>query len=171
MSRKTLVAALTVGCALATNGALFAQNTSPPASADADQQAAIDKQIQLLRQDLRSQRKQLIAANMNLTDAEATKFWPIYDRYVNDLVKTNNAKYELIKTYLQSDSFTDQQADQAVKKWLDIDEAVIQLRQRYLPQFRAALSAKSTARFYQLDRRVQMMIDLQIASAIPLVGP
>src|SRR5215813_10116475 len=59
------------------------------------QEQALDVQIKMLRQDLRSQRKQVIAANMSLTDTEAEKFWPTYQRYVDELVKNNNTKYEL----------------------------------------------------------------------------
>jgi hypothetical protein len=66
---------------------------------------------------------------------------------------------------------TDDQADSLSKRWLAVDEAVIQLRLKYVPIFRSALSAKATAQFFQLDRRVQMMIDLQLASSIPLVQP
>ncbi|MBV8551568.1 MAG: hypothetical protein JOY54_09725 [Acidobacteriaceae bacterium] len=166
---------LVLSCAVVLGGgAIFAQSASSQgAQATADQQSLspIDQQIQMLRKDLRSQRKQIIAANMNLTAEEAEKFWPVYDQYVNDLVKNNNAKYELIKEYAQADTMTEQQADGLAKRWLTVDETVIQLRLKYLPSFRAVLSAKQTARFYQLDRRVQMMIDLQLASSIPLIGP
>ena len=125
----------------------------------------------MLRSDLRSTRKQVIAANMKLTDAEAEKFWPTYDQYVAELVKINNTKYDLIKEYLQNTTITDEQADTLSKRWLAVDESVIQLRLKYIPIFRKGLSAKGTAMFFQLDRRVQMMIDLQLASSIPLVQP
>ena len=150
---------------------LFAQPASSEGQASGDQssQSAIDQQIQLLRKDLRSQRKQLIAANMSLTDTEAVKFWPVYDQYVSDLVKSNNAKYELIKEYARADSLSDEEADTLAKRWLTVDENVVQLRLKYLPTFRGVLSAKQTARFFQIDRRVQMMIDLQLASSLPLV--
>ena len=135
-------------------------------------QALSDQDIQMLRKNLRSQRKQVIAANMKLTDAEAEKFWPLYDQYVSDLVKSNNRKYELIKQYVQAEgSLTDAQADSAVKQWISVDQSVSELRLKYLPAFRKILSAKNTALFYQLDRRIQLMIDLQLASALPLIEP
>ena len=58
-------------------------------------QAGVDQDIQLLREDIRSKKKQMVAANLKLTDAEATKFWPVYDQYTADLVKVNNEKYAL----------------------------------------------------------------------------
>jgi hypothetical protein len=125
----------------------------------------------MMRSDLRSNRKQVIAANMKLTDAEAERFWPTYDQYVNELVKINDTKYALIKEYLQSTNLTDEQVDNMSKKWLAVDESVMQLRLKYIPIFRKGLSAKGTALFFQIDRRVQMMIDLQLASMLPLVEP
>ncbi len=134
-------------------------------------QESIDQEIAMLRSNLRANRKQVIAANMKLTDSEAEKFWPIYDQYVNELVNINNAKYALIKEYVQNTNMTEEQADSLTKKWLAVDESVVQLRLKYIPIFRRGLSAKGTALFFQIDRRVQMLIDLQLASLLPLIGP
>jgi hypothetical protein len=108
---------------------------------------------------------------MRLTDSEAEKFWPIYDQYVNELVNINNAKYAVIKEYVQNTNMTEEQADSLTKKWLAVDESVVQLRLKYIPIFRRELSAKRTALFFQIDRRVQMLIDLQLASLLPLMQP
>jgi hypothetical protein len=143
-----------------------------PVSSDQPSQPISDADIQMLRTNLRSERKQVVAANMQLTPAEAEKFWPIYDQYIAELVKNNNVKYDLIKQYVQQQgNLTDAQAEAAVKQWIQVDESVAQLRLKYVPMFRAILSAKSTALFYQVDRRIQLMIDLQLASALPVVEP
>ena len=152
------------------------QNAAPQAprqlNASDDFQPITDADIQMMRKDIRSQRKQLIAANMKLTDAEAEKFWPIYDQYVSELVQMNGTKYDLIKQYVETGgALTDAEADRAVKKWVDVDQSVAELRRKYIPIIRKVLSPKSTALFYQLDRRVQLMIDLQLASSLPLVQP
>ena len=108
-------------------------------------QESLDQEIAMLRSNLRSNRKQVIADNMKLTDSEAEKFWPIYDQYVNELVNINNAKYALIKEYVQNTNMTEEQADSLTKKWLEVDESVVQLRLKYIPIFRRELSAKRTA--------------------------
>ena len=108
---------------------------------------------------------------MKFAPDEAKWFWPTYEQYVNELVNMNNAKYALIKEYLQNENMTDEQADNLSKRWIDVDASVVQLRLKYVPIFRKVLSAKSTAMFFQLDRRVQLMIDLQLASSIPLIQP
>ena len=74
----------------------------------------------MLRSDLRSTRKQVVAANMKLSDTEAERFWPTYEQYVGELVKTNDAKYALIKEYLQSSNITEEQADGISKRWIEV---------------------------------------------------
>ena len=150
----------------------FAAAQAQSASASGQNQVVSDQDIQLLRQDIRSQRKQIIAQNMTLTDAEAQKFWPVYDRYIADLVKINNAKYDLIKQYAQNfDQLTDAQVGPWVDKMLQVDQDVTALRRKYLPEFQKVLPAKKVALYMQLDRRTQLMIDLQLASSLPLIEP
>jgi hypothetical protein len=174
MLKKASVAVLLLSGFLFVGKASFAQNgaahTAQPL-ADRVTPATLDEEIALMRSDLRSNRKKVIAANMKFAPDEAHWFWPTYEQYVNELVNMNNAKYALIKEYLQNENMTDEQADSLSKRWIDVDAAVVQLRLKYVPIFRKVLSAKSTAMFFQLDRRVQLMIDLQLASSIPLIKP
>ena len=144
--------------------------TSKPVGEDF--QAITDEDIQMMRKDIRSQRKQIIAANMKLTDSEAEKFWPVYEQYISDLVKINGTKYALIKQYVETrGALTDSEAETAVNQWVGVDQSVSELRKRYIPIFRKVLSPKNTALFYQIDRRVQLMIDLQLASSLPMIEP
>ena len=171
-----LVALIVMAVLVFPQSTALAQNASPQAQpqviSDDNSPTVTDAEIQMMRKDLRSQRKQIIAANMKLTDAEAEKFWPVYDQYVSELVKMNSTKYDLIKQYVQTGgALTDAEADSAVTKWVDVDQSVAELRRKYIPIFRKVLSAKSTALFYQLDRRVQLMIDLQLASSLPPIQP
>jgi len=137
-----------------------------------DFQAITDEEIQMMRKDIRSQRKQIIAANMKLTDSEAEKFWPVYEQYISDLVNINGTKYALIKQYVETrGALTDAEADTAVNQWVGVDQSVAELRKRYIPIFRKVLSPRNTALFYQLDRRVQLLIDLQLASSLPMIEP
>jgi hypothetical protein len=129
-----------------------------------------DQDLDLLRKDIRSQKKQLVAANLKLTDAEATKFWPVYDRYTADLIKINDKKFALIQDYADHwGTMSDEQASRFLRDWLDVDIAITQLRQRYVPEVTQVLNGRKTATFFQLDRRISMMIDLQLASKLPIV--
>lgn len=137
-----------------------------------DFQPITDDDIQMMRKDIRSQRKQIIAVNMKLTDSEAEKFWPVYEQYVSELVSINGAKYALVKQYVETRGvLTDAEAETAVNQWVRVDQSVAELRKRYIPIFRKVLSPKNTALFYQIDRRVQLMIDLQLATSLPMIEP
>jgi hypothetical protein len=127
-----------------------------------------DQDLNLLRKDLRSKRKQLIAANLKLTDAEAAKFWPVYDQYVTELITINDKKFGLIQDY--ADNWGKMTNDQSLlfsRQWLDMDIQTAQLRQKYVPIVSKALDGKKTATFFQLDRRIAMMMELQVSSQMP----
>jgi hypothetical protein len=144
--------------------------SSAQTSSNNSAQSTADKDIDLLRKDVRSQKRQLIASNLQLTDREAEKFWPLYDQYTADLVKINDAKYAAIKEYAASYStLTDDQATGLVRKMLGVDQAVAELRLRYIPIFNNVISGRKTAVFFQLDRRLVALIDLQLASQIPMM--
>ena len=169
MRKKIAALMILAGACLAYSPKSHAQAASKPSSAS-DSQTATDQDIQLLRQDIRSKRKQLIAANLKLTDAEATKFWPVYDQYTAELTKINDQKVALIKEYAsQWGTITDEQASGLIKRSLAVDEQIAQLRIKYLPIFSQVVSGKTVATIFQYDRRLQSIIDLQLASQIPVV--
>jgi len=143
-----------------------AQKTSP----QGDTRRISNQDLDLLRQDLRSQRKQLIAANLKLTDTEATKFWPVYDQYMTELIAINDKKFGLIQEYADSwGKLTNDQSLLFARNWLDMDIAIAQLRQKYVPMVAKVLDGRKTATFFQLDRRIAMMMELQVSSQMPLV--
>ena len=174
MKNKTLL----IGTLMIMLGMMtFAQAQDPqsqPSLSDGSAQYRLpsDEEIQLLKKDIRSKRKQIIAANMNLTDAQAEKFWPIYDQYTTELSKIGDTKIALIKEYVATyNTITDQDAENYVHRWAAIDEATNQLRTKYFPIFHQVLSGKSTALFFQMDHRLALMIDLQLTSQMPIIEP
>jgi hypothetical protein len=170
MFRKKISAVLCLSfvSAISTSVAC-AQQAAPPAKT-AEQVA--DDNVQLLRQDIRSERKKIVAANLPLTEAEAVKFWPVYDRYVIEHSKIYDTRYALIKAYAQSyNTMTDEQANGFIKSWTTTEEQMAQLRLKWVPEFEKVLSSKKTAMFYQIDRRLGLLVELQLSSQIPLVKP
>ena len=165
MTNKMMVA-LVLGCmCFLTVPAAHAQ-----AAASNDSQTVSEQDVKLLRQDLRSQKKQLIAANLTLTDAESTKFWPVYDQFSAEMTTLGDRKLALIKEYAQGfGSLTDTQAQSLLNRSLALDEAATQLRIKYVPIINKVLPGTKTATFFQMERRISMLIDLQVASQIPLV--
>jgi hypothetical protein len=129
-----------------------------------------NQDLDLLRRDIRSKKKQLVAANLKLTDTEATKFWPIYDQYTAELIKINDKKFELVQNYADNwGKMTNEQSLSFTRQWLDMGILITQLRQKYVPIVSQVLDGKKSATFFQLDRRMSMMIDLQVSSQMPLV--
>jgi hypothetical protein len=165
MQKKSVVAVLAVVSALLLSSVpLFAQG------ANAGPNDPIDTDIKLLRENVRSERNQLVAANLPLTDTEATKFWPIYNQYADEVWKIGDARVALIKEYVQSyDTMTDVQANDFMKRSATIDQQFSALLTKYVPIFENVISPKKTARLYQIDRRLDLLINVQLAANIPMV--
>ena len=160
MNRKNLIASTVLAGVvfLSGNRALAQEST-----------AASDDDIKLFRKDVRSLKKQIIAANMDLTDNQAEQFWPIYDRYTTELVTITDRKYELLKEY--STTMTSDQAESYIRGRAEVEQSIMQLRVKYIPIFRKVLSGAATALFLQLDWRLGLIMDLQLASQTPLLEP
>jgi Spy/CpxP family protein refolding chaperone len=168
VKRKSLLS-FSIAAMVILTGLCWSQSSAQtPAGKTA--QSTPDQDIDLLRHDVRSQKRQIIASNLQLTDQEAEKFWPLYDQYTADLVKINDAKYSALKEFAASyATMTDDQATALVRKMLGVDQSVAELRLRYTTLFNNVIPGRKTAVFFQLDRRLVMLIDLQIASQIPMI--
>jgi hypothetical protein len=164
MRKKNLMtAAMVAGIAWMSAGKGFAQDLASQ---------AYDEEIRLFRKDVRSMKKQIIAANMDLSDPEAQQFWPIYDQYTSELAFITDKKYALLKEYaLNYTTMTSQQAENYIKGRADVEESIMQLRLKYLPIFRKVLSGQLTGLFFQIDWRLGLIMDLQLASQTPLIEP
>jgi hypothetical protein len=147
-----------------------AQSSQSLPGAGAPPSAAADQDIQMLRENIQAQRKQITAANMPLTPDEATKFWPLYDQYRQEASKNGTERWNLIKEYATNYStMTDAQAQDYIKREAANEQKVIALRLKYVPMFEKVISPKKTALFCQIDHRIDLMIQLQLASQIPMV--
>jgi hypothetical protein len=164
-----LVTMVLAGVALTSRDRALAQDPAPQATSN---QTGSDEDINLFRKDVRSLKKQIIAANMDLTDTEAQQFWPIYDRYTGELARLLDPKYAFLKDYAQHHTtFTSEEAEKYIKGRAAVDESVMKLRLKFFPIFRQVLSGRATALFFQLDWRLGLIMDLQLASQTPFIEP
>ena len=100
MRKKSVIAVLVaVSALLASSVSMFGQASQSAPETGAQPNSVSDKDIEMLRENLRAQRKQLMAQNMTLTADEATKFWPIFDQYRTEAIKPNDERWALIKEY------------------------------------------------------------------------
>ena len=168
MQKKTVVAVLVIACAMMLTGVEgFAQAGAAPS---AQPNSASDQDIEMLRADLRAQRKQITAQNMTLTADEATKFWPIFDQYRKEAIKPNDDRWALLKEYAANyQTMTDAQAQDYIKRSTAVEQQLLALRMKYVPVFEKVISPKKTALWYQIDRRVDLLINLQLSTQIPMV--
>ena len=172
MQKKSIVKVLIVVSALLLCSVpMLAQDAQTvPGSTAGAPKAASDQDIQMLRADIRAQRKEITAQNMTLTADEATKFWPIFDQYRQEAIKPNDERWALIKDYAANyNTMTDAQAQDYIKRSTAVDQQLLSLRMKYVPVFEKVISAKKTALWYQIDRRIDLLINLQLSAVIPVV--
>jgi hypothetical protein len=170
LKKITFAALLLVGLGVVGSPMAVAQGSpSQSATAGSTGDEITDQQLALLRKDIRSMKKQLIARNLTLTDSEAVKFWQVYQQYSAEAERINDTRTAIIKEYSEEyGTLTDDQADNLIRRWLDTDIEQTKLRQQYVAIFRKVLSGKKAATFFQLDRRISTMIDVQLTSQLPL---
>ena len=143
-------------------------SVSPNAEA---QKNNIQEYIELLRSDVRQQKAEMMGAVMQLSAADAAKFWPIYSEYDANLTKVNDLRAANIQEYADSYSeMTDAKADELVQNALAYQKQRSELLAKYYDRVKQALGALTAARFVQVENQLLLIIDLQIASSLPIVG-
>lgn len=129
-----------------------------------------DSDIQLLRSDIQADKNDIIHATMQFNDAESKAFWPVYRDYARDQQVIGDERVRLIKDYAANyDSMDDAKARDMVQRMINIEDKTLNLREDYWPKFMKALGAKRAAKFYQVDNRLSLIINVQLMAAIPLV--
>ncbi len=152
--------------------ALFALLTAAAAAqtTTATAMPLTDSDIQLMRSDVQADKNEIIHATMQFTDAESAAFTPVYRDYARDQQKIGDERLELIKDYAKNyDSMDDAKANDMFKRMNNIEDKSLKLRGDYWPKFMKALGAKRAAKFYQVDNRINLIINVQLTSAIPLI--
>lgn len=155
---------LLIFVAIATAGCLAAQSYSTPLP------SVNDKDVALLRQNLQAESKKLVQKNMQLSDSEAAAFWPLYDEYTAEVRKVNDTRFGLVKEYARIyKTMTAEEANNLITLLAQADMKIIHLRLQYLPKFQQALPGTKAALFMQLDRRLDSLFNVQIASQLPAI--
>jgi predicted outer membrane protein len=152
-------------CAAAMTAALL---MGPAAYA---QDAAADNTAILLEK-VRADKKLLVAANMNLTEQEATAFWPVYETYQKELNTLNVRIKDTIKRYAEAytqGAVSDDTAKKLLDESLAIEAAELEMKKSYVPKFGKVLPAAKVARYYQIENKIRSTIKAELAAEIPLV--
>ena len=130
----------------------------------------IKQYVKLLRQDLKKGKVAVLTEMMALTPDEASKFWPVYNEYDKELTRLGDERLALIRTYAENyGTMTDQKVSEIARKALDQEAQRTELKKRYFERFSKAISPKTAGRFLQIENQLLMIIDLQVASSLPIV--
>jgi hypothetical protein len=178
MSKKN-AAALAIAAFLACAPGMMAQEKAAPEKAPAkaakpqasSKEQNLQEYVKLLREDVRSQKSAMMSAVMQLDPDQAAKFWPIYRDYDAELSKLNDLRVanmeEYAKTYNQ---MTDAKADELIHSALDYQKQRGELLAKYYERMKQSMGAITAARFLQVEHQLLLIIDLQIASSLPVAG-
>jgi hypothetical protein len=120
----------------------------------------------------RADRKAIVGANMNLTEAQAKAFWPLYDAYEARMDKLDDRHAAEVKAYAEHyQTLTEDDATSKLDEVIAIKQARLDVQKEFVPKFRAAVSSINTTRFYQIDNKLSAMIQCDIAQIVPLARP
>ena len=126
--------------------------------------------MQLVREKIQTDKKLFIAQNMNLTESEAKVFWPVYEDYQKELDKLVDKTVKLIDNYAANyQTMTEEAAKELINGYLAIETERVTLMKSFLPKFRKVLPEKKVARFYQLENKIDAVVNYELAKQIPLV--
>ncbi len=126
--------------------------------------------IEILKSDVKTQRRALVTAAMDFSEEEAQKFWPVCKDYEFEVDKLIDAEIGLFKEYAENyNEMSDKKADELVEKMMKIDNDQLSLKKKFYDKFKKALTAKRAAKFLQVDNRLDLMISLQKAEMIPVL--
>ena len=164
---KFITSALLI-CALAVASPAIAQNKgSAPANADKGA-----KNMEILREKLKADKKLIIATNMKLTDAEAKAFWPIYDAYQKDIAAINDRMVKVVMDYADAYNkgpVSNEAAKKLLNEALSIEEAEVKLKRSYVPKLEKAVSDVKVALYLQIENKIRALLRFELAANIPLV--
>jgi hypothetical protein len=154
---------------LAVSSSASAQGSKPAAATEA-REANLRAYVELLRSDLRFEKVAIITEMMQFTEAEDEKFWPVYREYEAALSQVNDDRLALIKDYAAAyENITDEVADRLARGALDLEARRHALKVQYYDRFKSVLSPKTAAKFLQVENQILLILDLQIASSLPIV--
>ena len=158
---RYIIAIFTVGCLMVP--ILNAQ------SSQTDEQQ-LDAYIDMMRKDMRIEKQAVVDETMRLEAADKAKFWDVYSKYQSDLTALWDERLKNIKEYAKNyENMTDAVCDALIDKALDIENQKTALKKKYYDLMKSALNSHVAARFLQVETAIDHMVDLQLASEIPLV--
>ena len=131
---------------------------------------SVNDDVELIRSVVQTERKAVVANNMQLTEAESEAFWPVYNEYEQAMRKVNTKRVEVLRRLAaEYETLTDEQAEDLLKESFEFQKERVKVRQSFRKKFAKVLTGRRVARFYQIDGKIDSIIDFDIARSVPLV--
>ena len=129
-----------------------------------------DRAVQLTRSAIQAERQAILATNLELSEKESAIFWPLYEEYRKALEPAVNTRVDLLNKYFASyETLTDQEATALLDKHIAWEKEVLKIRSTYAKKMGKALSGKTVARFFQIENKMDVIVEYELAGEIPLI--
>ena len=133
-----------------------------------DQVPSIDSAIEVARANMQADKATVITATMNFSDKDGAAFWPIYRQYEHERSVLDDGRVAVIKEYTQKyPNLSDSEAKAMAERMFDYDSRLAALKKKYFKKFNKVLPALTVTKFFQLDRRIDLLVDMQVESSLP----
>jgi Spy/CpxP family protein refolding chaperone len=147
---------------------MFAMLAFCPLGRGQDQEPTIDSTIAVVRANMRADRTALITTGMNFTDKDGAAFWPIYEQYEYERSRLDDRRAAVIKQYSQKyPNLADADAKAMADQMFDCESRLAELKKKYYKKFNKVLPALTVTKFFQLERRIDLMMDMQVEAVLP----
>jgi len=171
MSMKRFAIGVSIAAACLTSQVASAQQANATLSNEEVRETNLRAYAELMRSDIRTEHVAIITGVMEFSEDEDAKFWPVYREYETELAKINDDRIALIADYVKNyDALTDETADRLARGAMDLQSRRGALEAKYYDRFKSALSAKTAARFLQVEHQILLLLDLQIAAELPIAS-
>jgi hypothetical protein len=149
----------------------FAMLAFCPLGRAQEQEPTIDTAIAVVRAKMQADRTALITTAMNFSDKDGAAFWPIYHQYEYERSRLDDHRSAVIKEYTQKyPNLTDAEAKAMAEEMMDCESRLAELKKKYYKKFNRVLPALTVTKFFQLDHRIDLMMDMQIEASLPALA-
>ena len=131
----------------------------------------VKEEIALTREVIQVKRKAIVALNLGLTDYESKAFWPVYEEYWSERKKLADRHITLLSDFAKNyvyESLTNKRAEEMLKEWLSVEQQKVKLQKKYIKKFRKAIPEKKVLRYFQIENKLDLVIDTELSSQVPL---
>ena len=171
----TVTIGLLVTLCVGTSSGALAQTSTPtpttpsPSASTPDKTIDMTSDLELTRAAIQVRRQAIVTASMDLEAKEAEAFWPLYRDYRTAMMRVNDRLAKLLTEFLgQYGSLTDETATRMMDEYGGIERDRAVVKADYVPKFRAVMPPRKVARFFQVEHKLDALIEAELAQLIPL---